>query len=250
MAEPAKKKILLVDEDDRLKRSCSDVLTSAGYKVELASNGEEAYGKLREASFDLVITGMRLPGLDGIGLYLDTLKIYANMREKFLFMEKETCAEEQMALQQPDARYLVKPFNAAELLKKVETLTGVNLSAFLMKHRSPGENRRADKRLCWTEDLKVWEGSRVFRPFVHTMDISRRGVRIRYMGSMMQPGSAVTVEIRYMDVKCGALVVWSMALSENEAASGLALSSPVPASSLLMASKGRKAFIPPLVSGS
>jgi DNA-binding response OmpR family regulator len=249
MAEPAKKKILLVDEDDRLKRSCSDVLTGAGYNVELASNGEEAYGKIKEASFDLVITGMTLPGLDGIGLYLDTLKIYANMREKFLFMEKESCAEGQMAFQQPDARYLVKPFNAAELLKKVEALTGVNLSAFLMKHRSPGENRRADQRICWTEDLKVWDGSRVFRPFVHTMDISRHGARIRYMGSMMKPGSVVTIEIRCMDVRCRAQVVWSMALSENEAASGLALSRPVPASSMLMAARGRKAFIPPLVSG-
>ena len=248
MAEPAKKKILLVDEDDRLKRSCSDVLTGAGYKVELASNGEEAYGKLKEASFDLVITGT-LPGLDGIGLYLDTLKIYANMREKFLFMEKETCAEGQAALQQPDARYLVKPFNAAELLIKVETLTGVNLSAFLMKHRNPGENRRADQRLCWTEDLKVWEGPRVFRPFVHTMDISRRGVRIRYMGSIMKPGSIVTIAIRYMEVRCGARVVWSIALSENEAASGLALARPVPASTMLMAARGRRAFIPPLVSG-
>lgn len=248
MTEPDKKRILLVDEDDGLKRSCSDVLTFAGYKVELASNGAEAYGKLREASFDLVITGMRLPGLDGIGLYLDTLKIYSNMREKFLFMENDPCADDPLA-SAPDEKYLVKPFNIRELLKKVETLTGVNLSAFLMKFRNLGENRRSDKRLCWTEDLRLSDGSRVFRPFTHTMDVSKHGLRIKYMGSPVRPESVVKVLTKYLKVNCGARVVWSRALSEKESASGLFLSEPVPASSLFMVTQGRRAFVPPLVSG-
>lgn len=248
MAEPAKKRILLVDEDDGLKSSCSDVLTGAGYRVELASNGEEAYGKLQEASFDLVITGTELPGLDGIGLYLDTLKIYSNMKEKFLFMEKDQCSAPDTR-SQPDERYLAKPFNTAELLRKVEALTGVNLSAFLMKYRNLGENRRSDKRLCWTEDLRISVGSAAFRPLAHTMDISKHGVRIRYMGSPIRPGSEVKVEIKFINVNCGARVVWSMALSEMEAASGIALSRPVPASSMFMVTQGRRQFIPPLVSG-
>lgn len=247
MSEPVKKRILLVDEDDGLKKSCSDVLTGAGYRVELASDGAEAYGKLREASFDLVITGMNPPGLDGIGLYLDTLKIYSNMKEKFLFMEQEPCSDDQ--LNPPEERHLVKPFNIIELLKKVETLTGVNLSAFLMKYRNMGENRRADQRLCWAEDLRLPGNSRVFRPFIHTMDISRHGLRIRYMGSPLHPGSVVKVRMKCLKVSSIARVVWSTALSEKESASGLSLFEPVPASSLFMITQGRRQFIPPLVSG-
>lgn len=249
MTEPVKKRILLVDEDDGLKRSCSDVLTFAGYRVELASNRAEAYGKLQEASFDLVITGMKFPGLDGIGLYLDTLKIYSNMREKFLFMENDPCADDPLAASPPDEKYLVKPFNIYELLKKVETLTGVNLSAFLMKYRNLGANRRSDKRLCWTEDLRLSEGSRVFRPFTHTMDVSKRGLRIKYMGSPVRPDSVVKVQIRCLKVSGNARVVWSKALSEKESASGLFLAEPVPASSLFMVTQGRRPFVPPLVSG-
>jgi DNA-binding response OmpR family regulator len=249
MTEPVKKRILLVDEDDGLKRSCSDVLTFAGYRVELASNRAEAYGKLREASFDLVITGMKFPGLDGIGLYLDTLKIYSNMREKFLFMENDPCADDPLAVSPPDEKHLVKPFNIYELLKKVETLTGVNLSAFLMKYRNLGENRRSDKRLCWTEDMRFSEGSRVFRPFTHTMDVSKRGLRIKYMGSPVRPDSVVKVQVKYLKVSSNARVVWSMALSEKESASGLLLSEPVPTSSLFMVTQGRRPFVPPLVSG-
>lgn len=249
MAEPVKKRILFVDEDNGLKRSCSDVLTFAGYRVELASNGAEAYGKLQKASFDLVITGMKHPGLDGIGLYLDTLKIYSNMREKFLFMENDPCAGDPLALSTPDERYLVKPFNIYELLKKVEALTGVNLSAFLMKYRNIGEDRRSDKRLCWTEDLRLSENSRAPRPFTHTMDVSKRGLKIRYMGSPVKPDSIMKILINYLKVSCKARVIWSMALSEKESASGLFLSEPVPASSLFMVTQGRRPFVPPLVSG-
>ena len=249
MTEPVKKRILLVDEDDGLKRSCSDVLTGAGYRVDLASNGVEAYGKLREASFDLVITGMKLSGLDGMGLYLDTLKIYSNMREKFLFMEKDPCADDPLTISPPDERYLAKPFNIGELLKKVESLTGVNLSAFRMKYWNLGENRRSDKRLCWTEDMRLSGGSAVFRPFTHTLDVSKHGIRIRYMGSPIHPGSVVRVLIKCLKVSSRARVVWSMVLSGNESASGLALFEPMPASSLFMVTQGRRPFIPPLVSG-
>lgn len=250
MAETEKKRILLVDEDDRLKRSCSDALTGAGYRVELASNGEEAACKLKEAAFDLVITGMDLPGQGAAGLYLETLKTYSDMREKFLFMEKEACEGSRARTEaRPEERYLAVPFNTAELLRKVESLTGVSLSAFLMKYSSPGENRRAHRRLCWAEDLRVTAGAAALRPLAYTVDVSRSGLRIRYMGSAIEPGSVVNVETRCVEVNCGALVVWSMDLSEEEASSGLSLSKPVPASSMLMVARGRESFIPPLVSG-
>jgi len=249
--ETEKKRILLVDDDDRLKRSCSDALTVAGYRVELASNGEEAACKLRQAPFDLVITGMDLPGQGAVGLYLETLEIRSDMREKFLLMEKEACEGASAARvgARPEERYLAVPFNTAELLRKVESLTGENLSAFLMRYRSPGENRRAHRRLCWAEDLRVSEGSAPLRPFAHTVDVSRSGLRIRYMGSAIEPGSVVNVKTRCVDVDCGGLVVWSMELSDEEASSGLSLAKPVPASALSMIARGRKDFVPPVVSG-
>ncbi len=247
MAETEKKRILLVDEDDILRRSCSDALSGAGYRVESASNGVEAACKLKEASFDLVIMGMELPGEGSTGLYLDTLKIYSEMTEKFLFMERESC--EQAPPFRAEERYLAKPFNMAELLRKVEALTGVSLPAFLMRYKNLGENRRAHRRLCWAEDLRVSEGPAALRPFAHTMDISRRGVRIRYMGRAIKPGSVVNVEIKCVNVNCGGLVVWSRTLSDEEASSGLSLAEPVPASALAMIARGRNDFVPPVVSG-
>lgn len=240
------KRILLVDEDEGLKKFCSEVLTIAGYSVELASSGIEAYGKLREASYDLVITGMRLPGLDGIGLYLDTLKIYSNMREKFIFMEEDTCVEEADG---EDEKHLVKPFDVRELLRKVEALTGVNLTAFLMKYRSVEENRRSGRRFCWTEDLRLLEDERPSRLFAQTMNVSHRGLRVRYMGSPLRPESLIRIEVKCLMVRGPAIVVWSKALDERESMSGLKLSEPVSPAKLRALTQSRRPFIPPLVSG-
>lgn len=239
------KRILVVEEDEGLKRLCSEVLTVAGYQVELASSGREACGKIREAPYDLVITGTGRPGLDGTGLYLDTLKLYSDMKERFLFMGEDACPGEDAS----SDSHITKPFNMGELLRKVEALTGVNLTAFLMRYRDFGENRRAERRLCWKEDLRVEAPWRDRWPVVQTVDVSARGMRIRYMGSPMERQSVVTVEARCLAVSSAALVVWSVELDAVEAASGLSLAEPVPASSLQAAARGRGPFVPPLVSG-
>lgn len=251
MDEQERKKILFVDDDERLRSFCSEVLIGAGYNVEVASSGTEAYGKLTESSFDLVITGMRIPGLDGMGLYLSTLKVYSNMKERFLFMTEDTCAdfESQEVITRQNEKYLIKPFDIKELLKKVESLTGANLSAFFAKYRDLNENRREERRLCWAEDCKVFEdGSSSPRPFTQTTDISRHGMRIRYMGSPLRAASTVKVILRHLDIRNAGRIVWSMELNGMEAASGISLFNPIPAAAISIVLRGRKNFIPPLVS--
>ncbi|WKZ33216.1 MAG: response regulator [Thermodesulfobacteriota bacterium] len=246
-----KKKILFVDDDEKLRSFCSEVLMGAGYNVEVASSGTEAYGKLRESRFDLVITGMRIPGLDGMGLYLSTLKVYSHMKERFLFMTEDTCAdfESQEVITRQNEKYIIKPFDIKELLKKVESLTGANLSAFFARYRDLSENRREERRLCWAEDCKVFEdGTSASRPFTQTTDISRHGMRIRYMGSPIKEDSTVRVILKHLDVRSTGRIVWSSALNGIEAASGLSLSEPIPATAISIVLRGRKAFIPPLVS--
>lgn len=251
MDEQERKKILFVDDDEKLRSFCSEVLTGAGYNVEVASSGTEAYGKLRESRFDLVITGMRIPGLDGMGLYLSTLKVYSHMKERFLFMTEDTCAdfESQEVITRQNERYLIKPFDIKELLKKVEGLTGANLSAFFAKYRDLNENRREERRFCWAEDCKVFEdGSLSPRPFTQTTDVSRHGMRLRYMGSPIRTASTMEVVLKHLDFRSTGRIVWSREISGMEAASGLSLLDPVPAAALSIILRGRKSFIPPLVS--
>ncbi len=59
-------KVLVVDDDPIVRKSFDRVLTSKGYAVITAENGEEALRKLNEEKYDLVYTDIRMPGMSGL----------------------------------------------------------------------------------------------------------------------------------------------------------------------------------------
>ncbi|MGW6820046.1 two-component system response regulator CseB [Streptomyces sp. NPDC055005] len=61
-------RVLLVEDDDLMRRSFTAALERYGYRMRAASDGLAALELLREESFDLLILDVMLPGLDGIGL--------------------------------------------------------------------------------------------------------------------------------------------------------------------------------------
>src|SRR5471032_1250121 len=60
------RKVLVVDDDPAVRKSIDRVLSSKGYAVITAENGEEALRKLNEAKYDLVYTDIRMPGMSGL----------------------------------------------------------------------------------------------------------------------------------------------------------------------------------------
>ncbi len=60
------KNILVIDDDPQVLMSVSKLLTKAGYFVTTASNSKEAFEKVEQSDFDLVIADIRMPDLDGI----------------------------------------------------------------------------------------------------------------------------------------------------------------------------------------
>ncbi|MEU6820153.1 two-component system response regulator CseB [Streptomyces atriruber] len=61
-------RILLVEDDDLMRRSFGSALERYGYRVRTAGDGLEGLEHFREQEFDLLILDVMLPGLDGIGL--------------------------------------------------------------------------------------------------------------------------------------------------------------------------------------
>jgi len=59
---------LIVDDDQDARELIGQVLAEAGYLVEVAGDGFEAIAKLPRALPDLVLTDMRMPGMDGVDL--------------------------------------------------------------------------------------------------------------------------------------------------------------------------------------
>jgi EAL domain-containing protein (putative c-di-GMP-specific phosphodiesterase class I)/CheY-like chemotaxis protein len=58
--------ILLVDDDDQVRRALATILSAAGYAVETASDGDEALALAHERSFDVALVDRQMPGVDGI----------------------------------------------------------------------------------------------------------------------------------------------------------------------------------------
>jgi len=66
----ASKKILVVDDEAMITRLCRKVLTKEGYEVSCASSGEEALGLAESGPFDMLLTDMLMPGINGLDTFI------------------------------------------------------------------------------------------------------------------------------------------------------------------------------------
>src|SRR3954468_22512408 len=68
MPNPPRGRILVVDDEANARAALSEILREEGYTTETAADGFKALGKLEEFLPDGVLTGLKMRGLDGIGL--------------------------------------------------------------------------------------------------------------------------------------------------------------------------------------
>lgn len=109
-------RILVVDDEPVVIKSCERILSPEGYAVDTASNGKEAIGKLGRDGFDLVITDIKMPDMDGIEL----LRWIRNSRPEtgvvvITGYPSQESIKEALSLRILD--YLPKPFSPALLVE-------------------------------------------------------------------------------------------------------------------------------------
>jgi len=109
-------RILVVDDEPVVRRSCERILTPEGYAVESASNGNEAIGKLGKDGYDLVITDLKMPDIDGIELirWIRNSKPDTGIVVITGYPSQESIKE---ALSLRILDYLPKPFSPALLIE-------------------------------------------------------------------------------------------------------------------------------------
>jgi len=113
--------ILLVDDEPTIRLSVGDALEDAGHQVSLAVDGEAASRAIAEKRFDVVITDIRMPGVDGLTLFR---RIRATSPETDVILVTAYGAVEDavQALKEGASDYLTKPFDTAELLVRLDRL--------------------------------------------------------------------------------------------------------------------------------
>jgi two-component system response regulator HydG len=111
--------ILLVDDEPLMRMSMVDALEAVGYKVHAAASGTEGIEAVRRASFDLVITDLRLPGADGLSV-LKAAKDKAPETEVIVITAHGSVETAVGAMKFGAFDYITKPFQMEELLLIVE----------------------------------------------------------------------------------------------------------------------------------
>lgn len=120
------KSILIVDDAVSMRGLVAITLRGAGYEVVEASDGKEALAKLAVSSrFDMILTDLNMPNLDGIGL-IKAVKAMA--KYKFLpivMLTTESQEDKKREGQQAGAKaWVVKPFKPETLLAVVKKIIG------------------------------------------------------------------------------------------------------------------------------
>jgi DNA-binding NtrC family response regulator len=112
-------KILVVDDELTIIEVLKTLLVKSGYSVTACLNGSNALDKLKEEVFDLMITDVRLPGIDGITLLQKAADLQSHMA--VIVMTAYSEVEPAIAAMKNGAfDYVIKPFNFDELLITVQ----------------------------------------------------------------------------------------------------------------------------------
>src|SRR5687768_3973268 len=114
MAENAKH-LLLVDDEAALREAIAERLADHGFVVEQAASGEEALARLADFAFDIIITDLRLPGVDGRDVLAAALERYPDIIA-IIITGFGTVKDAVNAIKQGAADFITKPFQFDALL--------------------------------------------------------------------------------------------------------------------------------------
>jgi two-component system cell cycle response regulator CpdR len=113
--------ILLVEDDESLRKFLALALTRAGHEVVDFGDGQSAWALLKEASFDLLLTDIVMPGMDGIELAKRAAEKDVTM--KIMFITGFAAVALHPASNAPkQAKVLSKPFHLREIVAEVERM--------------------------------------------------------------------------------------------------------------------------------
>ncbi|MDZ7316594.1 MAG: response regulator [candidate division KSB1 bacterium] len=112
-------KILIVDDEQVIRSGCRQILEMNGYQAEEAADGREGLRKLAAEEYDVVLTDILMPEMDGMQLLEEASKLGKDV--VFIVITGYATLESAINAGRRGAfDYLPKPFNADELIAKVE----------------------------------------------------------------------------------------------------------------------------------
>lgn len=137
------KRILTVDDDPDILKLLNMRLNAAGYQTISASNGEEALAQIAINRPALVISDLRMPGMDGLSLF-DAIHQNDPTLPLILLTAHGSIPEAVDATQRGVFGFLTKPFNSKSLLQQIEAALHTTAGANFDKQHNEMESWRAE----------------------------------------------------------------------------------------------------------
>jgi CheY-like chemotaxis protein len=112
--------VLVVDDEPDVAALLADMLAVDGHRVETAPNGAIALQKLKAGAYDVILSDLRMPELDGPGLHREIERHDAPLARRFIFISGDTLnAQTRAFLEKVGAPTVAKPFDPDALRRAV-----------------------------------------------------------------------------------------------------------------------------------
>jgi len=112
-------RILVVDDDESIRKTMKAILEDEGYIVDLAATGSEAIQKTKEKAYNIALLDIRLPDMEGVEL-LKLIKDTVPHTRKIMVTGYPSMQNAVAALNKNADAYLTKPVNVEKLLNMVK----------------------------------------------------------------------------------------------------------------------------------
>lgn len=129
MSETHAPRILLAEDDDAMRSYLERALENAGYAVDSVDRGTAALPFLERGGYDLLLSDIVMPEMDGIELAQRCNEI--SPETKVMFITGFAAVTLKASREQPHAKVLSKPFHLRDLVLEVERILGDRISARL-----------------------------------------------------------------------------------------------------------------------
>lgn len=114
-------RILIVDDNPEVATAFSDILSAQGHMVEIAGTSQAALQLIETGAYAIVVTDMRMPGLDGPALFREVTARHPLLENSFLFVTGDTFSPDTgRFLKETGAVFLEKPCTFEEVENAVE----------------------------------------------------------------------------------------------------------------------------------
>jgi CheY-like chemotaxis protein len=187
MSDPeARRKILVVDDEEDVQILVTRILRDAGYDVDRASDGQEAIDKLGVNRPDLIVLDLMMPGVDGWGV-LQFLQSQKDAPPVVIVTARTDYATFARGVREGGTAFVCKPFRFHELVATCQRLLlpGARPAAF------PGDRRSSPRRTLMVE-VKVLSRDRAPIALGELVNIGPGGAQVD-LGVPLETGDTVRV---------------------------------------------------------